>query len=71
MNADIIKGDSRKLAGYIQETWGDVSDQPTQELRGKMKQLMGSLQSQFGLAKEEAADAVNDALDHLGIDERV
>lgn len=56
MNFNIIEGKWEKLKGKIESEWGKLTDDPTTEAKGDLKQFEGYLQEQYGWAEDRAAD---------------
>ncbi len=54
MNWDHAEGDWKKLSGKIKEQWGNLTDDDLAKAAGKRDQLLGVVQSRYGIAREEA-----------------
>jgi uncharacterized protein YjbJ (UPF0337 family) len=54
MNEDTLKGQWMQLKGRIREQWGKLTDDDVDQIQGKSEQLIGKLQSRYGMAKDEA-----------------
>jgi uncharacterized protein YjbJ (UPF0337 family) len=54
MNWDQLKGDWTQFKGKIREQWGKLTDDDLGQVEGKKDQLVGLIQSRYGVAKEEA-----------------
>jgi len=54
MNKDVFKGDWNIIKGKIKEKWGKLTEDDLTEIQGKRDQLLGKLQTRYGLAKEKA-----------------
>ena len=67
-NRDISAGRWRNLKGRVREFWGRFTDDEVEQLDGRFEQLAGKVQEKYGIAKNEAADQVNDFLDRFGRD---
>ena len=65
-NRDIAEGRWKNLKGKVREFWGRFTDDEVNELDGRFEQLTGKVQEKYGLAKNEAAEQVNDFLDRFG-----
>jgi uncharacterized protein YjbJ (UPF0337 family) len=65
MNWDQIEGKWNETVGRVRETWGRLTDDELEEVRGKRDRLSGLLQQKYGLAKEEAERQINSFLDQL------
>ncbi len=53
MNTDQVKGALKEAAGKVQQIAGEVLNSPEQQARGLAKQVEGSVQKTYGLAKEK------------------
>ena len=56
INKDQVDGRVKEGAGKVQEVAGRVTGSPTQELKGKVKKAVGTVQAGFGDAKERVKD---------------
>ncbi|MGF1454548.1 MAG: CsbD family protein [Alphaproteobacteria bacterium] len=65
MNSDQIKGDWKQLSGRLKETWGALTDDDIARINGQRDQLIGKLQSLYGISKEEAEKQVSAFEDSL------
>ena len=54
MNWDTLKGDWKQLGGKVKEAWGKLTDDDLTVIAGKRDQLVGVIQKQYGIAKDEA-----------------
>jgi uncharacterized protein YjbJ (UPF0337 family) len=54
MNADTFKGQWTQLKGRVREQWGKLTDDDVDQIQGRSEQLIGRLQSRYGIAREEA-----------------
>jgi uncharacterized protein YjbJ (UPF0337 family) len=63
MTDDRIAGTAKNAAGRLQEGYGRATDDPSHEVRGKMRQAEGAAQDTYGQAKEALADATRKAQD--------
>ena len=54
MNWDTVKGDWKQLKGKVKEAWGKLTDDDLDVIAGKRDQLLGVLQKQYGIARDEA-----------------
>jgi uncharacterized protein YjbJ (UPF0337 family) len=46
------------MTGKARETWGKITDDELAKIAGKRDQLIGMIQTKYGVAKEEAEDQV-------------
>jgi uncharacterized protein YjbJ (UPF0337 family) len=54
MNWDQVEGNWKIFKGKLQETWGDLTDDQLDQIRGKRTQLAGEIQKSYGIGKDEA-----------------
>jgi uncharacterized protein YjbJ (UPF0337 family) len=54
MNWDQIEGKWKQLKGLAKQKWGDLTDDDLETIAGKRDELVGRLQAQYGMAREEA-----------------
>ena len=60
MNSDTLKGDWKKLQGQVKEKWGKLTNDHLDVIEGKKEQLVGHIQKEYGISKEEAQKQVDD-----------
>lgn len=53
MNPETIKGNWKQIKGKIKEQWGNLTDDDLDKIAGKRDQLIGLIQKQYGLTKED------------------
>jgi len=53
MNKDVAKGDWKQLKGTIKSHWAKLTEDDLTEAEGNFEHLVGRVQSEYGLAKEE------------------
>ncbi len=58
MNWEQIQGNWKQMTGKARETWGKITDDEMAKIAGKRDQLIGMIQTKYGIAKEEAEDQV-------------
>jgi len=58
---DIVEGKLKQAEGKVQDAWGDMTNNPDQDMKGKAKQVEGKVQEGYG----RADNAVKDAVDEL------
>ncbi len=58
MNKNIIKGNWKQLKGQAQKTWGDLTDDQFDKINGERNKLIGQIQENQGIAREEAEKQV-------------
>lgn len=54
MNWDQVEGNWKQMTGKARETWGKITDDELTTIAGKRDQLIGMIQTRYGVAKEEA-----------------
>lgn len=59
MNKDTLHGNWKEVKGSVKEKWGKLTDNHLTEIDGKRDQLVGHIQKQYGLSKEEAETQVS------------
>jgi uncharacterized protein YjbJ (UPF0337 family) len=70
MNWDTVKGNWKEVKGKVREQWGKLTDDDMDVIAGKRDQLLGRIQSRYGVAKEEAEKqlaAFEDSCDPRGV----
>lgn len=60
MNTDIFGGNWKQFKGSVQETWGDITDDQFDKIEGKREKLIGTIQENYGIAKDEAERQVDE-----------
>jgi len=60
MNWDRIEGNWVQAKGKVKEQWGKLTDDHLDVIAGKRDQLIGKIQENYGVAKEEAENQVQD-----------
>jgi uncharacterized protein YjbJ (UPF0337 family) len=60
MNTDILKGNFKQLQGDIQKRWGKLTNDNIARTEGNRKKLVGVIQEQYGIARDEAEKQVKD-----------
>ena len=59
MNWDRIEGNWRMFTGKIKEQWGKLTDDDLDVIAGRRDQLVGKIQEQYGIGKDEAEKQVD------------
>ena len=59
MNEDTLKGQWTQLKGRIREQWGKLTDDDLDQIQGRSEQLVGKLQTRYGIARDEAQRQVD------------
>ncbi|HEY6565633.1 MAG TPA: CsbD family protein [Pirellulaceae bacterium] len=58
MNWDTIAGNWKQFQGRVKERWGKLTDNELDQISGRRDQLVGVLQSRYGMTKEAVEDQV-------------
>jgi uncharacterized protein YjbJ (UPF0337 family) len=58
MNWERIEGNWKQVKGKVKEKWGRLTDNDIEVIAGKRDQLIGKIQEQYGISKEEAEKQV-------------
>ena len=59
MNWDRIEGNWKQLKGKAKVQWGKLTDDQLDVIAGKREQLVGRVQEQYGISKDEAEKQVD------------
>jgi len=59
MNSDEIKGNWNILKGKVRQQWGDLTNDDVEQIAGSRDELVGRIQKQYGIAREEAERQVD------------
>lgn len=59
MNWDRIEGNWKQLKGKARVQWGKLTDDQLDVIAGKRDQLVGRVQEQYGVGKDEAEKQVD------------
>ena len=57
---DQLAGQWKQFRGSVRETWGKLTDDDFEVIRGNRDQLVGRIQERYGIAKEEANSQVDE-----------
>ena len=60
MDWNRVEGNWKQLKGKVKEKWGDLTDDDLDRISGQRDQLIGQIQTRYGLAKDEAEKQVDD-----------
>ncbi len=60
MNWDQIEGNWQRFKGNVREQWGRLTDDEIEQVAGRKDQLVGKVQAQYGLTREQAEAQVDD-----------
>jgi uncharacterized protein YjbJ (UPF0337 family) len=53
-----VKGSWNQTKGAVKEQWGKLTDDDLLEIEGRRDQLVGKIQTRYGISKEEAEGQV-------------
>lgn len=59
MNWDRIEGNWKQLQGKARVQWGKITDDQLDVIGGKREQLVGRVQEQYGIGRDEAEKQVD------------
>lgn len=65
MNTDIAEGKWKQLKADIQRSWGDLTDDEIDQVKGKRDKFVGLLQEKYGKARKEAEEEFDKLQDSL------
>jgi uncharacterized protein YjbJ (UPF0337 family) len=54
-----IKGSWNQTKGAIKEQWGKLTDDDLMEIQGRREQLVGKIQTRYGISQQEAEAQVS------------
>lgn len=60
VNQQVLDGNWTSIKGQIQETWGHLTDNDLQKVKGDAKQLVGLIQTKTGEAREQIEAKLED-----------
>jgi uncharacterized protein YjbJ (UPF0337 family) len=60
MNWDRIEGNWKQFKGAAKEKWGALTNDDLDVIEGRREKLVGRVQEQYGIAKDEAERQVDD-----------
>ena len=60
MNWDTAEGNWRQLKGKVKEQWGKLTDDELDKIAGRRDQLVGRIQKNYGIQKDEAEKRVKE-----------
>jgi uncharacterized protein YjbJ (UPF0337 family) len=64
---DQIEGGWKQIKGRARETWGSLTDDDLEYIKGKRDVLAGKIQERYGIAKEEANRQIDDWANKLKV----
>lgn len=59
MNRDIFEGKWEEIKGKLRQTWGKITDNDLQEIKGDQEVIFGKLQQYYGYTKEEIKEQID------------
>ena len=65
MNWDQIEGNWKQYKGKIMSTWGKLTDDDIESIKGKRTELLGLIQSRYGRAKDDAEREIDRWADRI------
>lgn len=68
MNEDTLKGQWTQLKGKIREQWGKLTDDDLDQIQGRSEQLIGRLQTRYGIQRDEAKRQVDTWMQKTSVD---
>ena len=60
MNWDRIEGNWKQVKGKVKQQWGKLTDDHLDTVAGSRDELVGKIQENYGIAKDEAEKQVKD-----------
>ena len=60
MNSDQLKGNWNILKGKARQKWGKLTDDELEQVAGNRDELVGKIQKEYGIAREEAEKQVDE-----------
>jgi uncharacterized protein YjbJ (UPF0337 family) len=60
MNADQLQGKWKEVKGQVRERWGKLTDDDLDVIAGQQEQLIGRIQTRYGIQKEQAQKQVDE-----------
>lgn len=65
MNWDQIEGNWTQFKGTVQKQWGKLTNDELDVIDGRREELVGRIQKQYGISKEEAEKQVDEFLNRM------
>jgi uncharacterized protein YjbJ (UPF0337 family) len=60
VNSDTLKGQWHQIKGETRKQWGKLTDDDLDQIDGERERLIGKIQAEYGIAREEAEHQVDD-----------
>jgi uncharacterized protein YjbJ (UPF0337 family) len=64
---NIVSGKLKQVQGKLQDAYGDLTGNVSQDLKGKAKQVEGKIQESYGRAQNAVENSHNEEKDDLGV----
>jgi len=65
MNNDILKGKWKQFTGEAKKQWGKLTDDKLDQIDGDREKLIGEIQENYGVARDEAEKQVKEFEDRM------
>lgn len=65
MNTDIFGGNWKQFKGEVQKKWGELTNDQIDQIEGDREKLVGHIQENYGIARDEAEKQVKDWEDQI------
>ncbi|MBA3972216.1 MAG: CsbD family protein [Bacteroidetes bacterium] len=65
MNWDQFEGNWTQFKGTVQKQWGKLTNDELDVIDGRREELVGRIQKQYGVSKEEAEKQVDEFINRL------
>lgn len=63
IHEDTIKGAWHELKGEARKSWGKLTDDKLEQVKGEKERLVGLLQEHYGMSVEQARDEIDKLVD--------
>lgn len=60
MNKDIFAGSWEEIKGKMKKTWGRLTDDDIEQIKGNQQEIYGKLQKHYGYTKEQIEKSLQD-----------
>jgi uncharacterized protein YjbJ (UPF0337 family) len=70
MNWNEIEGRWQEFRGQVKSKWAKLTDDDLMNLEGKRDRLVGSIQTRYGIAKEQAERQIDEWISRLDASSR-
>ncbi len=65
MNSNIFSGKWNQFKGEVQKQWGKLTDDTFDQIEGDREKLIGQIQENYGIARDEAEKQVKEWEDRM------